>query len=80
MFWPSWPAHISICVLTKIRAEPPPPPPPPLMKVHENDNENDNIPPIMIGPTEIKHVSEIKFLGVVTDEKLSWDAHVKSLT
>ena len=46
----------------------------------ENDNENDNIPPIMIGATEIKRVSEIKFLGVVIDEKLSWDAHVKSLT
>ena len=27
-----------------------------------------------------KRVSEIKFLGVVIDEKLSWDAHVKSLT
>ena len=35
----------------------------------ENDNENDNIPPI-------KRVSEIKFLGVVIDEKLSWDAQV----
>ena len=34
----------------------------------------------MIGPTEIKRVSEIKFLGVIIDEKLSWDAHVKSLT
>ena len=45
-----------------------------------DDNENDNIPPIMIGATEIKRVSEIKFLGVVIDEKLSWDAHVKSLT
>ena len=31
----------------------------------ENDNENDNIPPMMIGPIEIKRVSEIKFLGVV---------------
>ena len=26
MSWPSWPTHISNCVLTKIRAEPPPPP------------------------------------------------------
>ena len=34
----------------------------------------------MIGPTEIKRVSEIKFLDVVIDEKLSWDAQVKSLT
>ena len=37
----------------------------------ENDNENDNITPIMIGATEIKRVSEIKFIGVVIDEKLS---------
>ena len=48
-------------------------------KTSSND-ENDNIPPIMIGHTEIKRVSEIKFLGVVIDGKLSWDAHVKSLT
>ena len=48
--------------------------------VDENDNKNDNIPPIMIGPTEIKRVSEIKFVGVVIDEKLSWDAHDKPLT
>ena len=46
----------------------------------ENDNENDNILPIMIGPTEIKLVSQIEFVGVVIDGKLSWDAHVKSLT
>ena len=37
----------------------------------ENDNENDNIPPIMSGPTEIKRVFEIKFVGVVIDKKLS---------
>ena len=30
-----------------------------------SNNENDNIPQIMIGPTEIKRVSKIKFLGVV---------------
>ena len=34
----------------------------------------------MIGPAEIKRVSEIKFLCFVIDEKLSWDAHVKPLT
>ena len=45
-----------------------------------DENDNENIPPIMIGATEIKRVSEIKFLGVVIDKKLSWDAHVKSLT
>ena len=48
-------------------------------KTSSND-ENDNIPPIMIGATKIKRVFEIKFLVVVIEEKLSWDAHVKSLT
>ena len=44
------------------------------------DNDHDINPPIMIGSTEIKRVSKIKFLGVLIDEKLSWEAHVKSLT
>ena len=43
------------------------------------DNDHDINPPIMIGSTEIKRVSKIKFLGVLIDEKLSWEAHVKSL-
>ena len=46
----------------------------------ENDNENDNIPPIMIGATEIKRVSEIKFLGVVIDEKLSCQVTYKKVS
>ena len=33
----------------------------------------------MIGSTEIKEVSEIMFLGVTLDAKLSWDAYVRSL-
>ena len=44
------------------------------------DNDYEINPPIMIGSTEIKRVSKIKFLGVLIDEKLSWEAHVKSLT
>ena len=44
------------------------------------DNDHDRNPSIMIGSTEIKHVSKIKFLGVLIDEKLSWEAHVKSIT
>ena len=44
------------------------------------DNDHDINPPIMIGSTEIKHVSKIKFIGVLIDEKLSWEAHDKSLT
>ena len=39
-----------------------------------------NCPPITIGNTEIKRVSEIQFLGVTIDDKLSWDAHVKLLS
>ena len=46
----------------------------------DTDNDHDINPPIMIGSTEIKRVSKIKFLGVLIDEKLSWEAHVKSLT
>ena len=37
-------------------------------------------PPIIIGTTEIKRVSEAKFLGITIDDKLSWDAHVRSLS
>ena len=44
------------------------------------DNDHEIIPPIMIGSTEIKRVSKIKFLGGLIDKKLSWEAHVKSLT
>ena len=45
-----------------------------------SDADGENNPPIMIGSTEIKQVSETKFLGVIIDEKLSWGAHVKSLS
>ena len=38
------------------------------------------LPPIMIGDKKNKPVSETKFLGVIIDEKLSWDAHIKSLS
>ena len=44
------------------------------------DNEHDINHPILIGSTEVKCVSKIKFLGVLIDEKLSWEAHVNSLT
>ena len=33
------------------------------------DNDHEINPPIMIGSTEIKRVSKIKFLGVLIDEK-----------
>ena len=34
----------------------------------------------MINNTTIKQVSETKFLGVIIDEKLNWEAHTKYLT
>ena len=43
-----------------------------------SDN-NKELPLIMIGPNEIEKVSETKFLGVIIDENLSWEAHIKSL-
>ena len=43
-------------------------------------DDDMNCPPITIGNTGIKRVSEIKFLGVTIDDKLSWDAHVKLLS
>jgi hypothetical protein len=38
-----------------------------------------NLPGLKIGDIEIKEVSETKFLGVVIDNKLSWDNHIKAL-
>ena len=49
-------------------------------KKSENESDNESYPPIMIGSSEIKKVSEIKFLGIIIDENLSWDAHIKSLS
>ena len=46
---------------------------------HPSNIENEYSIPIFIGSTEIKQVSEIKFLGITIDDKLSWDAHVKCL-
>ena len=46
---------------------------------HIADDEIDLLL-IMIGTDEIEKVSETKFLGVIIDENLSWDAHIKSLT
>ena len=42
-------------------------------------DNNKDLPIIMIGPNEIDKVSETKFLGVIIDENLSWDAHIKAL-
>ena len=43
-----------------------------------SDNDTE-LPLIKIGPNEIEEVSETKFLGVIIDENLSWEPHVKSL-
>ena len=44
------------------------------------NTNNDDLIPVMIGTSEIKQVSETKFLGITIDDKLSWDAHTKSLS
>ena len=41
--------------------------------------EDDNLE-VTINNTVIKKVSQTKFLGVVIDDKLSWDAHIQKLT
>jgi hypothetical protein len=41
--------------------------------------ENSNLPGLMIDDLEIEEVTETKFLGVIIDNKLSWDSHIKSL-
>ena len=35
---------------------------------------------ILINGTEIKKVSETKFLGIIIDENLNWDTHIRQLT
>ena len=42
--------------------------------------ESPNLPNIILDGMELKEVSETKFLGVMIDNKLSWDSHIKSLT
>lgn len=37
-------------------------------------------PPVKIGDDNIKSVKKIKFLGVVIDDKLTWEPHIKALT
>ena len=42
-------------------------------------SEQDTSSSLYINGIEIKRVSETKFLGVILDDKLSWDAHISSL-
>ena len=47
----------------------------------KTDSDLDNaLPTIRIGTTEIKRVGHIKFLGVIIDDKLTWEHHIKALT
>ena len=41
------------------------------------DRPNSNI---QIGDTSLTHVTETKFLGVIIDDRLSWEPHIKMLT
>ncbi len=40
---------------------------------------NPKLPLILIDNLEIEEVTETKFLGVIIDNKLSWDSHIRSL-
>ena len=40
---------------------------------------DDNAINIVLGQHNIKRVREIKFLGVIIDDKLSWKPHTKYL-
>ena len=42
-------------------------------------NETENTHELFIQNFPIKKVSKTKFLGVVIDDKLSWDAHITAL-
>ena len=39
----------------------------------------NNEPPIYIGPTKITFETEVRYLGVILDSKLLWNAHTKFL-
>ena len=43
-------------------------------------DSNDKSRANFINGTKISHVSHSKFLGIVIDEKLSWDRHIQYLT
>jgi hypothetical protein len=43
-------------------------------------SESEESPVIKIGNTPISRVSETKFLGVVIDDRLTWEPHIKTLS
>ena len=45
-----------------------------------NTDDSSKLPKIILNGLEIEEVTETKFLGVMIDNKLSWDSHIKSLT
>jgi len=49
---------------------------------HKNSavDEECTLPEIRIGDTSIDRVTETKFLGVIIDEKLTWEPHIKMLS
>ena len=48
---------------------------------YTKENEQTELAPtISINGTEIKEVFEIKFLGVIIDDRLSWSAHISTLS
>ena len=45
-------------------------------KARENDNIPLKLPALFINDKEIEQVTSIKFLGVLTDEHLTWKEHI----
>ena len=50
------------------------------VRVRPFADSNDKFRVIFINGSKISHVSHTKFLGIVIDEKLSWDPHIQYLT
>ena len=46
-------------------------------KIHQKDNIPLKLPTLVINNKEIKRIRSIRFLGVMIDENLSWNEHLK---
>jgi len=50
------------------------------MHFNRQTNDTDDNPELLIGNTPISQVSKTKFLGIIIDDKLTWEPHIASLT
>ena len=60
------------------------PPPPSLNRVNQLDQSPESTPCItgiiMIDGGEIRRVKSIKYLGMIVDDKLSWERHIEFIS